>query len=80
MGSRKRNAGKTVLIVKPPMHMYLCEEPVKSCSKMVKGWCQLEEVDNDTEGEEDAEAEFLEAVNAAEEAADALREKSNGAN
>ena len=39
----------------------------------------LEEVDNDAEGEEDAEAELLEAVDAAEEAAHALREKSNGA-
>jgi len=38
----------------------------------------LEEVDNDAEGEEDAEAELLEAVDAAEEAAHALREKSNG--
>jgi len=36
----------------------------------------MEEVDNDAEGEEDAEAELLEAVDAAEEAA--LREKSNG--
>lgn len=36
----------------------------------------LEEVDNDAEGEEDAEAEILEAVDAAEEAA--LREKSSG--
>jgi hypothetical protein len=35
-----------------------------------------EEVDNDAEGEEDAEAELLEAVDAAEEAAHALREKS----
>jgi len=39
----------------------------------------LEEVDNDAEGEEDAEAELLEAVDAAEEAAHALREKSSGA-
>jgi hypothetical protein len=39
----------------------------------------LEEVDNDAEGEEDAEAEILEAVDAAEEAAHALREKSSGA-
>lgn len=38
----------------------------------------LEEVDNDAEGEEDAEAELLEAVDAAEEAAHALREKSSG--
>ena len=38
----------------------------------------LEEVENDAEGEEDAEAELLEAVDAAEEAAHALREKSNG--
>ena len=38
----------------------------------------MEEVDNDAEGEEDAEAELLEAVDAAEEAAHALREKSNG--
>lgn len=38
----------------------------------------LEEVDNDAEGEEDAEAEILEAVDAAEEAAHA-REKSSGA-
>ena len=38
----------------------------------------LEEVDNDAEGEEDAEAELLEAVEAAEEAAHALREKSSG--
>ena len=38
----------------------------------------LEEVDNDVEGEEDAEVELLEAVDAAEEAAHALREKSNG--
>ena len=37
----------------------------------------LEEVDNDAEGEEDAEAELLEAVDAAEEAAHALREKSS---
>lgn len=37
----------------------------------------LEEVDNDAEGEEDAEAELLEAVDAAEEA---LREKPSGAN
>lgn len=39
---------------------------------------KLEEVDNDAEGEEDAEAEILEAVDAAEEAAHALREKSSG--
>lgn len=39
----------------------------------------LEEVDNDAEGEEDAEAELLEAVDAAEEAAHAMREKSSGA-
>ena len=39
---------------------------------------RLEEVDNDAEGEEDAEAELLEAVDAAEEAAHALREKSTG--
>ena len=39
----------------------------------------MEEVDNDAEGEEDAEAELLEAVDAAEEAAHALREKSSGA-
>jgi len=38
----------------------------------------LEEVDNDAEGEEDAEAELLEAVDAAEEAAHALKEKSSG--
>ena len=38
----------------------------------------LEEVDNDTEGEEDAEVELLEAVDAAEEAAHALRGKSSG--
>ena len=38
----------------------------------------MDEVDNDAEGEEDAEAELLEAVDAAEEAAHALREKSNG--
>ena len=38
----------------------------------------LEEVENDAEGEEDAEAELLEAVDAAEEAAHALREKSSG--
>ena len=38
----------------------------------------MEEVDNDAEGEEDAEAELLEAVDAAEEAAHALREKSSG--
>lgn len=36
----------------------------------------LEGVDNDAEEEEDAEAELLEAVNAAEEAARALRERS----
>ena len=35
------------------------------------------EVENDAEGEEDAEAELFEAVDAAEEAAHALREKSN---
>jgi len=39
----------------------------------------LEEVENDAEGEEDADAELLEAVDAAEEAAHALREKSSGA-
>jgi len=38
----------------------------------------MEEVDNDAEGEEDAEAELLEAVDAAEEAAHAMRDKSNG--
>ena len=37
----------------------------------------MEEVDNDAEGEEDAEAELLEAVDAAEEAAHAMRDKSN---
>ena len=36
----------------------------------------LEEVDNDAEEEEDVEAELLEAVDAAEEAAHALRVKS----
>lgn len=39
----------------------------------------MEGVDNDAEGEEDAEAELLEAVDAAEEAAHALKEKSNSA-
>ena len=39
----------------------------------------LEEVDNNAEGEEGAEAELLEAVDAAEEAAHVLREKSSGA-
>lgn len=39
----------------------------------------LEEVDNDAEGEEDADTEILEAVDAAEEAAHALRDKSSGA-
>jgi len=38
----------------------------------------MEEVDNDAEGEEDAEAELLEAVDAAEEAAHAMRDKSTG--
>jgi hypothetical protein len=38
----------------------------------------LGEVDNDAEGEEDAEAEILEAVDAAEKATHALREKSSG--
>lgn len=37
----------------------------------------LEDADNDAEGEEDAEAELLEAVDAAEEA-HALRDKSSG--
>lgn len=36
----------------------------------------LEEVDNDAKGEEEAEAKFLEVVNAAERAAHTLREKS----